>query len=133
MSMMSMCFGEPEPLQGQIWADARRLSPRWNHCDWRNFSLIIYVFRLVGLVGFGGRFLRWGLLVPPCRLFPFPCSINCPCQSALVGMESPPSYHLDQKRPVASGYGEHGRNFSETDMVTKERVDQRPEVEMAPS
>ena len=73
-----MCFGEPEPLQGQIWADARRLSPRWNHYDWRTFSLIIYPLRLVGLVGFGGRFLCWGFFGTPLPSIPIPLLHHLP-------------------------------------------------------
>lgn len=65
-----MCFGEPEPLQGQNWADARRLSPRWNHCNWRDLSPIMYALGIAGSVGFGGCFLRLGTSLPS-----FPCPL----------------------------------------------------------
>lgn len=64
-----MCFGEPEPLQGQNWADARRLSPRWNHSHWRHLSLIMYTLGIAGQAGLGGRFLR---LRTPLPSFPSP-------------------------------------------------------------
>ena len=65
-----MCFGEPEPLQGRNWADAGRLSPRWNHCHWRDLFADYVRFRLSRPSCFGGRFLRPGTSLPL-----FPCLI----------------------------------------------------------
>lgn len=57
-------LANPNRCKVKNWADARRLSPRWNHYHWRDLSLIMYSLGIAGWVGFGGRFLRLGTSLP---------------------------------------------------------------------
>lgn len=41
-------LANPNRCKVKNWADARRLSPRWNHCHWRDLSLIICALGIVG-------------------------------------------------------------------------------------
>lgn len=53
-------LANPNRCKVKNWADARRLSPRWNHCHWRDLSLIMHALGIAGHFGFGGRFLGLG-------------------------------------------------------------------------
>lgn len=57
-------LANPNRCKVKNWADARRLSPRWNHCHWRDLSLIMHTLGIAGQFGFGGRFLGLGTPLP---------------------------------------------------------------------